>query len=154
MDPKSEAPIPLEDEDRYAQDVARRNQFQRLLRIVVLTIGIFYFVSYAAPFFAPEWLQRVDNLWSGKCNERPQQVALKTVSGTPIPHIGLGTWNSKPKDVTDAVYTALSEGYRHIDCASGYKNEKEVGDGISKAIKEKKVKREDIWVTSKLWNDR
>lgn len=47
---------------------------------------------------------------------------------------------------------ALREGYRCLDAASDYGNEKEVGEGITKAIADGVVKREDIWVTSKLWN--
>ena len=65
-----------------------------------------------------------------------------------IPAIGLGTWQSSPGQVTDAVTYALSEaGYRHIDCAFAYGNEKEVGKGI----KQSGVKREDIFITSKIW---
>jgi glycerol 2-dehydrogenase (NADP+) len=65
-----------------------------------------------------------------------------------IPAIGLGTWQSSPGQVTDAVTYALSEaGYRHIDGAFAYGNEKEVGKGI----KQSGVKREDIFITSKIW---
>ncbi|KAK9454722.1 aldo/keto reductase [Dipodascopsis uninucleata] len=65
-----------------------------------------------------------------------------------IPSIGLGTWLSKPNEVENAVKAALEIGYRHIDAAACYQNEPEVGRGI----KASKVPREDIFVTSKLWN--
>jgi alcohol dehydrogenase (NADP+) len=49
------------------------------------------------------------------------------------------------------VYHALKVGYRHIDCAAVYGNEKEVGAGLAKAFKEGIVSRADVWITSKLW---
>ncbi len=70
-----------------------------------------------------------------------------------MPIIGLGTWKSKPGEVYEAVLTALKTGYRHIDCAPIYGNEKEVGNAIRDAIKEGVLTRKELWVTSKLWND-
>lgn len=66
--------------------------------------------------------------------------------------MGLGLWKI-PKDVcSQVVQDALKVGYRCLDGACDYGNEKEVGDGIAKAIADGVVKREDIFVTSKLWN--
>jgi alcohol dehydrogenase (NADP+) len=78
---------------------------------------------------------------------------VKLRSGEGIPSIGLGTWKSAPGKVEEAVYHALKSGYKHIDCASVYANEKEVGNGIKKAINEGLVTRKEIWITSKLWNN-
>ncbi|KAH9454580.1 hypothetical protein MJO28_007583 [Puccinia striiformis f. sp. tritici] len=75
--------------------------------------------------------------------------AMITLSnGVKMPQIGLGTWLSKPNEVKNAVTHALKSGYRHIDCAKVYGNQGEVADGIEASG----VKREDIFITSKLWN--
>ncbi|KAJ7799979.1 NADP-dependent oxidoreductase domain-containing protein [Mycena olivaceomarginata] len=72
-------------------------------------------------------------------------------SGTPIPQIGLGTWQSKPKEVENAVETAVRNGYRHLDLAMIYENQDEVGAALKKVIPSV-VKREELFITSKLWN--
>ena len=72
-------------------------------------------------------------------------------SGSKIPALGFGTWKLDTATVAASVKTAIVTGYRHIDCACDYGNEKEVGDGILDGLKEAGLKREDIWVTSKLW---
>lgn len=72
-------------------------------------------------------------------------------SGYDIPLVGLGTWKSEPGQVSAAVKAALGSGYRHIDCASIYKNEDEVGTALAACIEKGAVRREDIFITSKLW---
>lgn len=70
-----------------------------------------------------------------------------------IPIIGLGTWRSDKEKITQAVeYAVVKTGYRHIDCASIYENEKEIGKAFLRMFSAKKAKREEIFVTSKLWN--
>ncbi|XP_030061182.1 aldo-keto reductase family 1 member A1 isoform X2 [Microcaecilia unicolor] len=74
-------------------------------------------------------------------------------TGQNMPLLGLGTWKSAPGQVKDAVLYALSVGYRHIDCAAIYSNEAEIGEAFSESISpEKGIKREEVFVTSKLWN--
>ncbi|KAL7629142.1 hypothetical protein AAE478_000661 [Parahypoxylon ruwenzoriense] len=75
--------------------------------------------------------------------------SLVNTSVRDIPRFGLGTWLSDIEKVAHAVKYALDNGYNHIDAALIYRNEKYTGQGIAAA----NVAREDIWVTSKLWNE-
>ena len=73
-------------------------------------------------------------------------------NGLGIPLLGFGTWNLK-ENCTKAVAYAIKEGYRHIDCAKAYGNEHDVGRGIAEGLAMTGLKREDLWITSKLWNN-
>ena len=69
-----------------------------------------------------------------------------------MPQVGFGLWKV-PKNVSsDTVCKAIEIGYRHFDSASDYGNDKEVGEGIKKALDMGLCTREDLWITSKLWN--
>jgi len=77
-------------------------------------------------------------------------------SGARMPAIGLGTFGSdsvKGEAIAEAVLDASRLGYRHFDCASVYGNEHLIGPSLKKLVAEG-VKREELWVTSKLWNDK
>jgi len=71
----------------------------------------------------------------------------------PHPPMGFGTWNLKGDNTSEVISAALKVGYRHIDAAAAYGNQKAVGKGIRAGLKENKLTRKEIWVTSKLWND-
>ena len=68
------------------------------------------------------------------------------------PVIGLGTWKSDPKKIYSAVRYALQCGYRHLDCAPIYMNEKPVGQAIADTLHSTPIQRQHVWITSKLWN--
>ena len=70
-----------------------------------------------------------------------------------IPALGFGTWNLDKSNASDAVSVALQTGYRHLDCAAIYGNEKEVGNGIKVGLEKIGLDRSSVWITSKLWND-
>jgi 2,5-diketo-D-gluconate reductase B len=76
---------------------------------------------------------------------------METVSaqGAEVPKVGFGTWQINGPDCAEAVRDALELGYRHIDTAAAYDNEREVGRGIA----ESGVDREEIWLTTKVWMD-
>lgn len=87
----------------------------------------------------------------------PNKVPKKKLAtGAEIPVVGLGTFGSDNYDantVADAVKEAVRLGYRHIDCAAVYGNEKEIGRAIKELIDEGTVTRDELWITSKVWND-
>ncbi len=87
----------------------------------------------------------------------PAQVPkVKLYNGSEIPVVGLGTFGSdnySADQVAAAVKQAVKLGYRHIDCASVYGNEKEIGFALKELFEEGVVKREDLWITSKVWNN-
>ena len=80
-------------------------------------------------------------------SDQPTVIA----SGVEIPLLGFGTWMLEPDEARRMVHEALRIGYRHIDTAWIYKNEKAVGDGVADAVAEGIVARDDIFVTTKIW---
>ena len=80
---------------------------------------------------------------------------MKTLTfdnGDTLPMLGLGTWKSEPGEVYKAVKSAIETGFRHIDCAHIYGNEEEIGQALSDVFAAGTVTREELWITSKLWN--
>ncbi len=93
----------------------------------------------------------------GSASIDPKTIPRRTLyTGATMPAIGLGTFGSDhvtPAQVAEAVRGAAAAGYRHFDCASVYGNESEVGTSLAEILAGG-VKREEMWVTSKLWNDK
>lgn len=83
----------------------------------------------------------------------PPSTVKLAPTGQEVPIVGLGTWKATDDaELTNAIEYALEAGYRHFDCAACYGNEEVVGKAFQKAFESGKVKREDLFVTSKLWN--
>ena len=79
-------------------------------------------------------------------------ATISLASGNKMPSIGLGFWKVEPQRASQAVEEAVQCGYRHFDCACDYGNEAEVGVGLQKMLKAGTLTRDDVWITSKLWN--
>jgi len=77
---------------------------------------------------------------------------VKLNTGALMPTVGLGTWLAPKGQVGKAIEEALRLGVRHIDCAAVYQNEDEVGEAFEKVFSEGKIKREEVFIVSKLWN--
>ncbi|HTP07922.1 MAG TPA: aldo/keto reductase [Anaerolineae bacterium] len=86
----------------------------------------------------------------------PSRVPTRTLyTGAKIPAIGLGTFGSdrfSGEAIAEAVKGAIAVGYRHIDCASVYANEHLIGPALQEVLAGG-IKREELWITSKVWND-
>jgi D-xylose reductase len=78
--------------------------------------------------------------------------AIPLSDGSLFPSVGLGTWKLPKPLAPGLVQAAIGAGYRHLDCACDYGNEREVGAGIAAALRDKRCRRDELWVTSKLWN--
>jgi alcohol dehydrogenase (NADP+) len=98
----------------------------------------------------------IDEFQIAKDGVNPDEVPKrKLYTGAEIPAIGLGTFGSdrfNGEDIAMAVKGAISVGYRHIDCASIYCNEHLIGESLKKVLRSG-IKRGELWINSKLWND-
>ncbi|PSS19125.1 NADP-dependent D-sorbitol-6-phosphate dehydrogenase [Actinidia chinensis var. chinensis] len=79
-------------------------------------------------------------------------MAITLNNGFKMPVMGLGVWRMDGKDIKNLLINAIKLGYRHFDCAADYKNEAEVGEALAEAFQTGLVKREDLFITTKLWN--
>jgi 2,5-diketo-D-gluconate reductase A len=74
---------------------------------------------------------------------------IKLQDGNVMPQLGLGVWKAGNDEVVSAIHKALEVGYRSIDTAAAYKNE----DGVGKALASAGLARDELFITTKLWND-
>ena len=79
-------------------------------------------------------------------------LSIAVSNSKPMPAVGLGYWKVEQSAAAAVTVEAVKIGYRHLDCAADYGNEASVGDGIAEVVRQGLCKREDLWVTSKLWN--
>ena len=84
-------------------------------------------------------------------NLRYTKMPLNNGSGA-IPALGFGTLIPDPIDTINATKAALEAGFRQLDSAERYRNEKQVGEAMQEVFKEGKIKREDVFIATKLWN--
>lgn len=77
---------------------------------------------------------------------------LPLATGDQLPTIGLGTWKLPQAQTSIFIPEAIKAGYRHFDCACDYGNEPQIGAGLRAALTQKLCRREELWITSKLWN--
>src|SRR3954451_16343888 len=82
---------------------------------------------------------------------RNTRIPLTHGSGA-IPAVGFGTLIADPLATGQATRTALDVGFRHLDCAERYRNEEAVGEAMQAAFRTGTIRREDVFVTTKLWN--
>jgi D-xylose reductase len=80
------------------------------------------------------------------------KVSYSTPGGGDLPAVGLGLWKVERHQAARTVQDAIEAGYRHFDCACDYGNEAEVGEGLQQVLHSGTCRREELWVTSKLWN--
>ncbi len=90
------------------------------------------------------------SLWNRPINESNEPKMIGCRNNLVNMPLSFGLW--KVKNAKEVTYNAIKQGYRKLDCACDYGNEKEVGEGIKQAIDEGICKREDLHITSKLWN--
>ena len=87
---------------------------------------------------------------------RPPESRLspdhRSFSDLGLPTLGLGTWKLPKPQAPAVIREAVRLGYRHFDCACDYGNEAEVGAGLASVVQQGLCRRDDLWVTSKLWN--
>ncbi len=80
------------------------------------------------------------------------ESSITLADGASMPRVGLGLWKIARDRTAGLVLDAIEAGYRHLDSAADYGNEAEAGEGIRQALVAGHCRREDLWVTSKLWN--
>lgn len=81
-----------------------------------------------------------------------RHASIRLADGGALPSLGLGTWKIPQALAPEVVHAAVRAGWRHFDCACDYGNEPAVGAGLKRALDEGLCRREELWVTSKLWN--
>ena len=81
-----------------------------------------------------------------------KQISISTTAHRSLPSVGLGFWKIPNESTAELALEAAKIGYRHFDCASDYGNEPQVGQGLSQIQQDRICRREDLWVTGKLWN--
>ena len=118
--------------------------------------GDFVIVDNTVAYHSRQKFEGRRVVYAGIANQKKEiqfkQPVLSLHSGDQMPQVGLGLWKLGKDDCQRVVYNAIKAGYRCFDGACDYGNEKEVGLGIAQALSENLVTRDQLWITSKLWN--
>lgn len=157
----SDADLPCR--DFAPQDAGRNSAFD--LRLAVTCRSGFSFTGLLFSIFLPETHgeELPDRTFVFTSPRRPSMSGVSHPASTPPaastspalmapPAVGLGLWKIDNRDVATLVEEAIRCGYRHLDSACDYGNEPEAGDGIRKALASGLCRRDELWITSKLWN--
>lgn len=125
---------------------------------IIISIIFILIIFILGIIFIPKWKGKSADMNEIKKNIKNRDTSFdfsnKYVTlnnGIKMPIIGLGTWTFTNEEAEEAVYIAIKNGYRLIDTAQYYSDEVGVGKGVRKAIEEGIVKREDVFVTSKIY---
>ncbi|KAK2665457.1 hypothetical protein Ddye_004031 [Dipteronia dyeriana] len=97
-------------------------------------------------------MEMTHNKSNGFMIKKETVPTLRLNNGFDMPILGLGVWRTNKGGMKDLIINAIKIGYRHFDCATDYKSEREVGEALAEAFHKGLVKREQLFVTSKLWN--
>ncbi|CAK1364674.1 putative NAD(P)H-dependent D-xylose reductase xyl1 [Cercospora beticola] len=97
-------------------------------------------------------LQLINSHLSTRSYSKMPSPTVKLSNGKEMPLVGFGLWKVNNDTCADQVYNAIKTGYRLFDGACDYGNEVEAGQGVARAIKDGLVKREELFIVSKLWN--
>ncbi len=108
--------------------------------------------DFHLPRFCRDVTPRAGNTAAMSSSPVLSPVSIQLPDGGHFPAIGLGMWKLPNATAPGLVHEALRVGYRHLDCACDYGNEPAVGAGLAAAVRDGLCRREDVWVTSKLWN--
>ena len=142
------------DAERFAKRLTLRNRtFRNYTQDVLWELAEGLKTGKESPWLDTNY--RIKNAVELKRDHFMNVPTIKLYTGAQMPMIGLGTFGSDkytPTQIANAVRDAASIGYRHFDCAEVYGNEPEIGDAL-RDIQASGIRREDLWITSKLWNN-
>lgn len=114
--------------------------------------AIVFSVATAPGKFFPDLAPAIATVCPMSSSTSNCAAALELPDGGRFPSVGLGAWKLPKAEAPRIVAEAIRVGYRHLDCACDYGNETEVGAGLAAALASGVCRREEMWVTSKLWN--
>lgn len=117
--------------------------------LLIIILGIIFYENIKSKSMEDKKMDIINNV-SNDTTFDLDKHSVKLNSDYDMPILGLGTWTQNNEETENSVYQALKDGYRLIDTAQYYGNEKGVGNGIKKAIEDGIVKREEIFVTTKV----